>query len=65
MESNRVLLSDKHFHHVRLSEQQVGVICHGLAVLEVAFALEPQYLEIVKQARFVVATSLNDKPDTK
>lgn len=43
----------------------MGVICHGLAVLEMAFALEPRYLEIIEQTHYLVATALNEQAITE
>ena len=49
--SNRILLSDKHFHDVTLSEQSMGVIGHALDVLGEAFSLEPDYYELIQRAK--------------
>jgi len=47
MNSTRILLSDRHFHDLRLSEMEIGVILHALTVLRAAFSEEKQYLRLV------------------
>ena len=51
IESKRILYSDHHSHDLRLSEQDMGIIQHALAVLEVAYGLEPQYRGYINQAQ--------------
>lgn len=47
MESNRILYSDTHCHHLLLSEQEMGIIQHALYTLKAAFALEAEYLRLI------------------
>jgi len=47
MNSTRILLSDRHFHDLRLSEQQIGVAVHALVVLGTAFDEESDYLAVI------------------
>lgn len=58
MESKRIVLSDKIFHDVRLSEQSIGIIAHALAVLEKAFSEEPQYRLMIAAARVAIANGI-------
>jgi hypothetical protein len=64
MESERILLSDQHFHSVLLSEQEIGIIIHALHVLELAFCAEPQYYRLIGLTRVLIANEL-DKPASK
>ena len=58
MQSKRILLSEHHFHEVVLSEQSMGVICHALDVLAMAFSLEDDYRELIRRAADSVRSEL-------
>lgn len=58
MNSQRILLSDKHGHQVLLSEQEIGVALHALAVLRAAFDLEPDYAKVIDAARNKFSSTL-------
>lgn len=47
MKSNRVLLSDKHSHNIKLTEQDLGITLHALRVLMHAFSEEGEYLDLI------------------
>lgn len=49
MNSNRVLLSDKHGHALTLTEQEIGIALHALDVLCAAFDEEPEYAELIER----------------
>jgi|SRR5688572_19689083 len=57
MKSKRILLSDKVSHSITISEQQMGVICHALDTLAAAFSLEPEYEQIITNARTTVSNA--------
>lgn len=59
MESERILLSDKHFHDIRISEQTIGVITHALNVLATAFSLEPQYYQLIDETGLQMNAALD------
>lgn len=59
MQSKRILLSDQHFHEVVLSEKSMGVICHALDVLAMAFSLEDDYRELIRRASDSVRSELD------
>jgi hypothetical protein len=50
MKSKRILLSEKFYHTIDLSEQSMGVIVHALTVLGQAFSLEPEYHQVIDDA---------------
>lgn len=58
MQSNRILLSDKHAHSLLLTEQEIGIIDHGLRVLWEAFSEEPQYAKKVFNLRAKLTVEL-------
>lgn len=58
MESKRILLSDKYFHVMELSEETLGIIQHALYVLHHAFIAEPEYLKLVDKAAGIIAKEL-------
>lgn len=58
MESKRILLSDKYFHTMDLSEETLGVIQHALYVLHHAFVAEPEYLKLIDKAAGIIAKEL-------
>ncbi len=58
MNSKRVLLSDRHFHDLRLSEQEIGLILDGLSLL--AFQADKnQYQRLAKAVDRKVRRILN------
>lgn len=59
MQSNRIMLSNKHYHTLELPEESMGVIIHALDVLEIAFSAEHQYRAAIIRARDLVRTELN------
>ena len=63
MESKRILLSDKHYHAMELSEETLGIIQHGLYVLHHAFIAEPEYLKLIDKAAGIITKEL-DRPAT-
>lgn len=58
MNSNRVLLSTQFYHPVDLTEQEIGVIIHGLIVLGAAFSMEYDYERLVQSVRIKMANLL-------
>jgi L-fucose mutarotase/ribose pyranase (RbsD/FucU family) len=62
--SDRILLSDAHFHALTLSEQEIGIIVHALHVLETAFDEETEYRRLIGLIRASIADEL-EKPASK
>lgn len=58
MNSQRILLSDKHGHQALLSEQEIGIALHALAVLRVAFDLESEYAKLIDCVRNKFSSTL-------
>jgi hypothetical protein len=65
MQSSRILLSDRHFHQLQLSEQQVGVVIHALTVLKTAYDEEPQYAALLDNVLVHLRWSLEQSASTK
>lgn len=49
IQSSRILYSDRFLHDLRLTEQEIGVIAHGLHVLGAAFSMETDYLRLIEK----------------
>jgi hypothetical protein len=63
MNSTRILLSDRHFHDLRLSERDISVIIHALVVLRAAFDEEPEYHKLIQNVLRKLRESL-ESPTT-
>lgn len=61
MQSNRVLLSDRHGHKLFLTEQEIGIAIHALHVLAVAFSPEPVYGDLVMKLHLKMSKQLDEK----
>lgn len=63
MKSNRILLSDKHFHTIQISEQALGIIQHALYALGHAFAAEHEYKKLIDNTHTWVDGILREPVD--
>lgn len=62
MFSNRILLSDRHSHSLSLTEQEIGIVMHGLRVLWEAFSEETEYGDKISNLGMKLNLQLSEKP---
>lgn len=65
MESHRILLSNRVHHKLELPEMSMGVICHALDVLAIAFSQEPQYRGLIARTKLLITAKLETPPDRR
>ena len=58
MNSNRILLSDHHAHSLKLTEQEIAIATHALAVLWEAFSEETEYADKIFSLRTKLTTEI-------
>lgn len=63
MKTNRILLSDKHFHTVQISEQALGIIQHALHTLGHAFEAEHEYKKLINNTHAWIDGILHEPVD--
>lgn len=62
MFSNRILLSDRHYHKLSLSEQEIGIAMHGLRVLWEVFSEEDEYADKITNLGMKLNLQLQETP---
>lgn len=60
MHSSRILLSDRHYHPLSLTEQEIGIASHALSVLWEAFSEEPEYADKIFNLRAKLTKELQE-----